>query len=197
MKVNVRQIKWRHPSSERVGDSYVATYEYAMWRAKNERCSVEYWGKKPSYKGCTQTDLFSDYDSFYEWCHSNPWFNKYDDKGNVFQLDKDVVTNGGKVYGEDTCVFVPSEINNLFLRPTLPRHLPVGVVKKGSKYIAQINYDGYAVKIGTYETPEEAEQKYLAAKGEVVYAKACRWQGMVDPRVIESLMQTASKLLSK
>ena len=44
------------------------------------------------------------------------------------------------------------------------RALPRGVSKKRSKYVSGITIDGKSVHLGTFTTPEEAHDAYLAAK---------------------------------
>ena len=59
-----------------------------------------------------------------------------------WQLDKDILIKGNKIYSPDTCCFVPSEINNLFVGCNKSRgSLPIGVTfnKRLKRYVAQIS----------------------------------------------------------
>jgi hypothetical protein len=53
-------------------------------------------------------------------------------------LDKDILYKGNKIYSPDTCVFVPQEINALFVKNDANRgDLPIGVfytLTKTNKY---------------------------------------------------------------
>ena len=44
-----------------------------------------------------------------------------DGNGNSFQLDKDSLIKGNKVYSESTCVFIPQEVNSLLVKSTASR----------------------------------------------------------------------------
>ena len=51
------------------------------------------------------------------------------------QLDKDILIKGNKIYGPDTCVFVPHHINSLFTsrKNTRCEELPIGVYYTNNK----------------------------------------------------------------
>ena len=91
----------------------VQTKEYKLWCCMLVRCySNTYKKKYPTYEGCEVSDNFKSYEYFYEWCNEQIGFGN-DGNGNPFQLDKDLLTKGNKVYSEDSCIFLPNEINLL------------------------------------------------------------------------------------
>lgn len=63
-----------------------------------------------SYENTTHSELFSNFDTWYEWALTKEGFMCVDDKGFLYQLDKDIL-GGGSVYSEDSCCFVPPYIN--------------------------------------------------------------------------------------
>ena len=94
----------------------VITKEYALWNHMLERCySNTYKKQRPTYEGCKVSENFKYYEYFYEWCHKQIGFDN-DGNGNPFQLDKDLLVKGNKVYNESTCVFLPKEINLLLIK---------------------------------------------------------------------------------
>ena len=115
----------------------VQTKEYDLWYNMLVRCySDTYQKKKPTYEGCKVSDKFKSYEYFYEWCHKQFGFDNQD-----WHLDKDLLTKGNKVYSENTCVFIPHEINTVLTKRTASRgeHL-IGVYWHNTNkvFVAQV-----------------------------------------------------------
>ena len=166
----------------------VQTKEYELWKGMLKRCySDAYKKKRPTYEGCEVSDNFKSYEYFYEWCHSQIGF---DNKG--WQLDKDLLIKGNKVYSESTCVFLPAEINLLLTKRTASRgeHL-IGVhwCKRDKAFIAKVNKNkGKQEYLGYFKTEIEAFNAYKEAKESFVKEQAEKWKSEIDPRVYKALM---------
>ena len=81
--------------------------EYSIWNGVRQRCyneNIRYCS--PTYQGVEMSENFKKYSYFKEWCNKQVGF---DQEG--WQLDKDILVKGNKLYSEDTCCFVPPEIN--------------------------------------------------------------------------------------
>ena len=90
----------------------VETKDYKLWKSMLGRCYDEkYSNKYPTYKDCTASDNFKYLPYFEEWCHQQIGFDQVG-----WQLDRDLLIKGNKIYSEDTCCFVPAEINSLFIK---------------------------------------------------------------------------------
>ena len=168
------------------------TKEYNLWQSMLKRCyNSTYKKKHPTYEGCEVGDKFKSYEYFYEWCHSQIGFDN-DGNGNPFQLDKDLLVKGNKVYSENVCVFIPSEINSLLINNTASRgeHL-IGVnwCKTKKAFKAQVcKNKGNQEHLGLFKTEIEAFNAYKQAKESFIKEQAEKWKGKIDERAYEALM---------
>ena len=170
----------------------VQTKEYELWNSMLKRCySDAYKKKRPTYEGCEVSGRFKSYEYFYEWCHSQIGFD-VEGNGNPFQLDKDLLIKGNKVYSESTCVFLPAEINLLLTKRTASRgeHL-IGVhwCKRDKAFIAKVNKNkGKQEYLGYFKTEIEAFNAYKQAKESFIKEQANKWKSQIDPRAYNALM---------
>ena len=171
----------------------VITKEYDLWHSMLRRCYSDTSKKKhPTYEGCEVSDNFKYYEYFYEWCHKQIRFG-VDGNGNSFQLDKDLLIKGNRVYSESTCVFIPAEINSLLVKCTASRgeHL-IGVhwSKTNRAFVAQVNKGkGKRDYLGYFKTEIEAFNTYKTAKESFIKEQANEWKDKIDPRAHEALMK--------
>jgi hypothetical protein len=111
------------------------------------------------------------------------WFEREPNSGNFgFQLDKDLRLSGNKVYGPDTCSFVPSPINSLLSDNGASRgDLPQGVGADRKRFRSQLRVNGKILYLGTYDTPELAFEAYKKAKESNVISMAKEWRDYLHP----------------
>lgn len=185
------------------GDKYscyvnnVPLREYSLWYSLIRRCySAVYQKDKPTYIGCEVSENFKSYTYFYEWCQDQIGFNSKDSDGKLWQLDKDILSQGKKTYSEDTCCFVPIDINAIFVGTSQNRKydLPVGISISSTKtgYGAACSLGKkYKKHLGYFKTIEEAVNAYNAKKKEVIIATANTYQKDIDPRVYARLIEYA------
>lgn len=96
--------RWTDPN----GNSY-KTKEYRAWQNMLERSYGEkYQARNPTYVGCSVHPDWHNFQTFAEWYTSQP--NHWVD---YFQLDKDLLYPGNKLYSSGTCVLIPGEINSM------------------------------------------------------------------------------------
>ena len=172
--------------------SGVHTKEYDLWCSMLKRCySDTYQKKQPTYKGCEVSDNFKSYEYFYDWCHKQIGFDN-DGNGNPFQLDKDLLIKGNKVYNESTCVFLPREINQLLVKCTASRGgylIGVSWSKTNKAFVARVSKNkGKQEFLGFFNTELEAFNAYKTAKESFVKEQAEKWKGEIDGRAYEALM---------
>ena len=174
----------KHPSTI----NGVQTKEYVLWQSMLKRCCYNTFKKKrPTYEGCEVSENFKSFEYFYEWCNSQIGFNnKY------WQLDKDLLVKGNKVYSENTCVFLPQEINSLLVKRKASRgeHL-IGVYwhNTNKAFIARVNKNkGKSEHLGYFNTEIEAFNAYKIAKEDFVKEQATKWKDQIDIRAYNALM---------
>lgn len=166
---------------------------YSVWGGMFTRAyNTKFEEIQPTYKDVVISRIWWDFQNFAEWCYRQQGFNERDDKGNKFQLDKDILVKGNKIYSPETCCFVPQEINTLLLlRKSSRGCTPVGVryVKKSKKYISSIIIAGLGRKyLGSYDTSEEAFKVYKEVKESHIKEVAKKWEDKIDPKVYEALI---------
>ena len=172
--------------------SGVTTKEYVPWCSMLKRCySDSYKKKNPTYKDCEVSENFKSYEYFYEWCHKQVGFGN-DGNGNPFHLDKDLLIKGNKVYSENTCVFIPSEINSLLIkREALRGEYLIGVYwsKTNKAFRARVNKNkGASEHLGYFNTELEAFNAYKVAKETYIKEQANKFKSQIDERAYEALM---------
>ena len=166
----------------------VHTREYDLWNGMLRRCySEKYHLKKPTYIGCEVSENFKNYSFFYEWCQNQIGFNNKD-----WQLDKDLLIKGNKVYSENTCIFIPRELNQTLTKANLIRgeHL-IGVYwdKTKNKFTACVCLNSSKRKyLGAFDTELDAFKAYKIAKENHIKELANKWIDQIDERAYNALM---------
>ena len=166
----------------------VKTKEYKLWHSMLVRCYSDAIKKKhPTYEGCEVSDNFKSYEYFYEWCHSQIGFGNKD-----WHLDKDLLVKGNKIYSEDSCVFIPQEVNTLLTKRTNSRgEYSIGVSwsKTSKAFVATVAKNkGKTEWLGYFNTEIEAFNAYKQAKEAFVKEQADKWKGQIDDRAYNALM---------
>ena len=161
--------------------------EYQVWKGMLERCySDKFQAKKPTYKGCIVSENFVCYPYFKKWCNKQIGFDRVG-----WHLDKDILSKGNKVYSEDTCCFVPQEINSLLVRSNATRgKYPLGVsyLTRLGMFEASVSLGGRNKRIGRFYNAQEAFYAYKEVKESYIKEVANKWKDQIDPRVYEALM---------
>lgn len=160
------------------------TKHYSLWKSMLRRCYVNKQKDiQPSYRICTADEHWHNFQNFAEWFDENwkPYMEGW-------HLDKDILQKSNKVYSPETCCFVPQEINKLFTkRKTKRGKYPIGVVKVGNKFQAQISLRGNYVYLGIFDTIELAFQVYKTAKEGYIKEIADEWKNLIDTRVYDAI----------
>ena len=94
--------------------------------------------------------------------------------------------------GENTCIFIPSEINSLLIKSTASRgkHL-IGVCWSNTNkaFVAKVSRnEGQQEHLGFFNTELEAFDAYKTAKETFIKEQAEKWKSQIDPRAYNALM---------
>lgn len=166
------------------------TKQYKAWVHMLERCyDVKLHKRRPTYKECTVTDEWLNFQNFAQWYEDN----YYEIPGQRMALDKDILIKGNKTYGPETCVFVPTSINSLFVKRDNDRgSCPIGVYysKRYKKYQAQCNIgtSGRPKYLGLYDTPEAAFQAYKTFKEALINKTANEYLELIPFELYRALI---------
>lgn len=156
---------------------------YNRWRAMIQRCySDNFQESHPTYIGCSVDEHWHNFQNFAEWYEEG---YKQD-----YQLDKDILIKGNKIYSPETCCLVPREINMAFVNASKSRGtLPIGVTfdKCRNKYIVHIKIDKKFANMGRFNGVEEAFQAYKIAKEIEIKRLADKWKDQIDLIVYEAM----------
>ena len=166
---------------------------YNTWKSMLERCYDEKFQiKQPTYMGCKVCKEWLNFQNFADWYYKN--YYKIDNE--KMCLDKDILVKGNKIYSPETCVFVPHNINILFIeRDKCRGSFPIGVSyhKQHNKYSSNChvyNFDTSKSKLkhlGYYETPEEAFKVYKEFKESYIKQVADYYKNKIPTKLYDAL----------
>lgn len=117
-----------------------------------------------------------------------------------WQLDKDLLVYGNRIYSKDTCVFLPPEINITMTtyreqRTEASHNLPPGVsyLSRGKKrykiHKIAACMDPPVKTSEFFNDPKEAYREYKKFRESVWKYLADKWEGKIDPRATKALRE--------
>lgn len=155
---------------------------YNIWRGIIRRCCSKKY--KKIHKAYNDVEICKEWLIFSNF---KKWFDENYIEG--FDLDKDLLSNGCKLYSPSTCCFIPREINVSICINKKNRDLPVGVCKTNSgKYRSFINVNKKTTSLGTFDSALDAFCKYKIEKQKQIYQLAKKWEKSIDSKVYNALV---------
>ena len=163
--------------------------EYVYWYGMFDRC----YGSRnlKVYEDCIVSEEFHDFSYFQRWFHKQ--VGRY---GKDFQLDKDILSEDCKVYAEDTCVLVPSEVNSFFVKTNnkkVKSDYPIGVTYEPrntyNPFTAMYAGHGGDKHLSYHDNEWSAFIAYKKAKENRAKELAEKWRGQIDDRVYNKLLE--------
>jgi hypothetical protein len=156
------------------------------WNQIYARTADSYSIKCPTYKGCSIDSRWAVFQTFEKWFlkHYRPRYH----------LDKDILVLGNKVYGPDTCCYIPQELNKLFTDHGRARGpYPQGVRKDNNSLNVSISRYGQSEVLGYFNKNNvvEASECYQEAKSEYVIDAARKYRSVIHVKVYKALLRRA------
>jgi hypothetical protein len=116
-----------------------------------------------------------------------------------YDLDKDILIRGNKVYSPETCCFVPHKLNCTINKCQKSRgKLPIGVHydTERQKFTATMRQGMKTIFIGRFTTSSDAFSAYKTAKEKYIkeLAESYFSKGRITERVYQALMKYEVKI---
>lgn len=175
------------------GGKYKATIDgkiakpYRTWQNMLKRVyCLKSHATWPTYIGCSVTDEWLEYQNFAEW------FEAHEHSNRGYELDKDLLIPGNKIYAPDRCAFVPRQLNSLLNGQANRRgKFLQGVCfhKQHNKFVAQMAIDGKQKGLGLFDTELDAYHAYKKAKEQHVKDMTNHWRDGIADEVYHALMR--------
>jgi len=170
-----------------------ATKAHKVWEGMIQRC-YHNTDKNSVYWGCEVDSRFYDFQDFAEWRVNQVGFDT-----ETFEIDKDILAEGRKLYSPDHCVFVPPQINSIFTghRPSI-YNTPLGVsyIKREDTYRVTLRDENGNTVTFRSKDADECFRFFVINKITIIKAIALKWRDQIDVRVYEKLYNiTESQIL--
>lgn len=171
----------------RVNGRLVRCPAYERWCSMLKRCYRPTGQHIKTYAGCSVAEVWHSFAAFRQWLTAHPGWQ-------TLEIDKDIRVAGNRVYGPDTCILIPKEVNSLFLRQDKRSDttLPVGVHPHRNRFKARLRVHGRMTHLGSFSTPEEASVAYLAAKRAHILSIATNY--VEKPTIYRAILAAADRL---
>lgn len=158
------------------------TEAYRTWISMLQRCyDLKLHSRNPSYKDCTVIESWHNFQNFASWFYEN-YIQGY-------QLDKDLLKEGNKIYSSETCRFVPKEINLLLIKPINRKSkYHTGVSNFRDKFIVHIRKNNKQYHIGSYNSLDDAIFAYNIEKEKHVHSIVEKYKSTLKKDLYDKLI---------
>lgn len=157
---------------------------YFSWKAILNRCYRDK-DKFRFYKDVSICEYWHNFQNFAQWYDDN-----YKEHMKGWHLDKDILVKGNKVYGPETCCFVPAEINTLFINRKNDRgDFPVGVKKCRNGFTSFISKHNKRIYLGYFNDFKIAFNSYKTAKECYIKEVADLFKNSISEKVYNAMYE--------
>ena len=167
-----------------------------LWSDINKRCG-NHTSKNPRYAEVTND--FLDFQDFAEWANSEYGYKMQESSGRMWAIDKDILLQDNKSYNPNLCMFVPMQVNGLFISNVAKRgNLPIGVSmdRNSIKASCRDYIDGKSlnVHLGMFNSYRDAHKAWQKAKVQVIIKTANQYKE--HKKLYHALLERASQIES-
>lgn len=162
---------------------------YKTWKDMLKRCySPNYKQMYKTYDGVFVCEEWKSFNNFYEW-----WIKNYVVD---YELDKDLLNCGNKIYSPKFCIYIPRELNNfcrLHQKKGTKEGRGVLWYKKSNTYHVRLSVDGKSIFVGACKTVQEAEKLWKEQKLKLAetYKEIC---DKIHPNLFSGLIKTINSV---
>lgn len=159
----------------------VKTKVYIVWVGMIKRCYDASIKTNISYQDCSVDERWHNFQNFAKWF--------YDNYTEGWELDKDILIKGNKVYSPETCLFVPAEVNQFFKKSKKQRgRYLIGTTffKQTGKYVAHCSVEGKTKSLGYFYSELDAFYAYKTFKEKLAIELAEKYSN--SPEVHKALL---------
>ncbi len=147
------------------------------WHSMFKRCyDTKLHKRGPSYIGCTAGEAWHNFQNYAKFYIEDAF------RQEGWELDKDLLVKGNKVYCPENCTFLPIDINGLLKTNQSRRgEHPIGVFKCVGGFKSRCrDINGVQVVQGKFTSVDEAFEAYKIFKEGVVRQKAEYWKDSIS-----------------
>lgn len=158
---------------------------YTAWKSMISRCySDKVQAYRPTYQGCSVCHEWTIFSEFKKWFDENYIYG--------YELDKDILNEGNKVYCPQYCCFVPPMLNSLISSKKRNKGSIIGTYYLGSgRYKSMIRKHGHQIYLGTFNSQAEAFRIYKLEKELYISQVALDYfnNSMIGYNVLKALLE--------
>lgn len=191
------------------GDKYQTSYKrkgckrkptpaYTSWACRFKSCYADYEGGH-IYDGVTICDEWHNFQNFAKW-----YYEQVSLYGRGGVVDKDLLYLGNKVYGPNTCCYMPQAVNTLFACKGsgisgAALHKVSGLWRAAvSVGLSELTKDGIrkAKHLGCFKQKQDAVEAYVVAKTLHVREVVLKYQDRLAPELFYKLYTGAGNYIT-
>lgn len=143
-----------------------------------------------------KTDCYGNVSCHADWLRLSVFLNDLPNIDNYkmrdssgWVIDKDLLSGENKIYSKDTTCFLPDEINNSLAIGGKSRKTRGAIFDREiGKYFALVMLDGKRRRFGSFETKEEAHEKYKEEKLSEIKRLAEKYKEDLTERCYQALL---------